>query len=512
MATSTPSIAVISTTSSSQTISSPNVSDPRPILDHIVQVGSRSILKEIESLWPEAFLQTEKSHFRTDYDGETVSAMFLMAHHTIERLRETQLRSFWRYRVDNNASGDLEWEERWALLSLIEDWNASGGGVSRERTGQVINHTPQFLSGFRQVLEQTGYGDTQNQPATRCVFSGMEGFPFLIPDANTSKTTHHENWSEARALQKLNTDFSVMPADRTCIFDVDFCLGPMFLERRGSLGKKDVEKVFKRMAFEEFHCGDCLLHIATYGDRGMEYYLERVGDAEESDWGEYVPFVSRKLPAPIAAVDNKSTEGAGNSEENADNSETANNKDTANTDKAQNTENTENGDLQTRSDDADNADNAVTADTTSETNTNTEKRDTILFRTFSTKDTLAQKILKAQSQTHYTPHTRGISAILPHLSHHPKARLHIMRDLYRYNFVMGESDSFFVTLVELENAQGDMAFLDKAKENEKKLHIVCLNDGIIEERNGTEVRALLTEFLEDRYGDSAPWEKVTVDK
>ncbi|KAF9131505.1 hypothetical protein BGX30_013080 [Mortierella sp. GBA39] len=81
-----------------------------------------------------------------------------------------------------------------------------------------------------------------------------------------------------------------------------------------------------------------------------------------------------------------------------------------------------------------------------------------------------------------------------------------------YNLVIGESDSCFVTLVELEKAQEDMAFLDKVKEKEKKLYIVCLNDGIIEERNGMEVRALLTEFLEDRYGRSCALGEVTVDK
>lgn len=307
----------------------------------------------------------------------------------------------------------------------------------------------------------------------------MEGFPFLIPDANTSKSIHHDDRYKAKALQKLNTDFSVMPADRTCTFDIGFCLGPVFLERRGSMEKKDGEKVFKRMAFEEFHCGDCLLQIAMHSDRGVEYYLERVGDAEESDWGEYVPFVPRKLPAaPIVIEDNRSTESAGNSEENTDNSENASNKGNANFDNAQypenneNTENTENGDPQTSSDVADNADNAATTDISSKTNTDTNERDTNPFLTFSTKDTIIQNILKTQSQIPYTLHIRGISAILPHPSHHAKARFRIMRDLYRYNFVIGESDSFFETLVGLERTQEDMAFLDKVKEMEKKLHIV----------------------------------------
>ncbi|KAG0290556.1 hypothetical protein BGZ96_005977 [Linnemannia gamsii] len=277
----------------------------RPSLDHIVQVGSRTIIEEIE--------------------------------------------------VDSHSNGDLEWEERWALVSLVEDWNASGGGVNRERTGQVVNHTPQFLSGFRQVLEQTGYGDTQEEPATRYVFSGMEGFPFMIPEVSTSKTIYKLDGSEAMAMQKLNNDFSVMPSDRT---------------------------------------------------------------AEDT-------------------TDNNS----------------------------------------------ENADNSGNSDTSQSTN------DTV--NTDNTKEA----------------HNRGISAIPPDPSRHSSARLRIIKDLYKYNFVIGESDSYFVTLIGLEKAQGDMAFLDKVKEHDRKLHIVCLNDGIVE-RNGTEVRALLTHFLEDRYGDPAPWEKV----
>lgn len=63
-----------------------------------------------------------------------------------------------------------------------------------------------------------------------------------------------------------------------CTFDLEICLSPLFLDRRGSLEKKEGEEVFKRLAFEEFHCGACLLQI----DRGVEYYLESIEDAEES--------------------------------------------------------------------------------------------------------------------------------------------------------------------------------------------------------------------------------------
>ncbi|KAF9102849.1 hypothetical protein BGX29_004116 [Mortierella sp. GBA35] len=415
-------------------------------------VGSRSILREIEALWPEAFLQTEKSHFRSDYEGSTVSTMFMMAHYTIERLHETQLRSFWRYRVDRNGNGNFEWDERWALVSLIEEWNASGGEVNRERTGQVVSHSPQFLSGFKDVLRQTEYAETQDQPAVRYVFSGMEGFPFPIQGVDTSKTIIHINRTEAQILQKPSTDYAVMPADRTCIFDLDFCLGPLFLNRQGMVTKKVAEKTFKRLAFEEFHCGDCLLQIAMQSDRGVEYYHERMEEADETDWNEHVPFAPRNN-------DNNNNGPAGNN-------------------------------LRRRRDNS-----------FSKRNLRHHRRD------HSTQDDVRQRLQDAKSSIAYSEHKRGVSAVLPSESIHPKARLRIIQDLYRYNFVIDESDLFFVTLGDLEKTQGYMWYLDRIRDHDKKLHVVCLNDGIVEEENGAEVRALLTNFLEDRYGDPTPWEK-----
>ncbi|KAF9136202.1 hypothetical protein BGX30_011315 [Mortierella sp. GBA39] len=61
-------------------------------MDHIVHIASRSILEEMEALWP--FLQSERTRFRSDYEGHALQQMFLMTHYTVERLRETQLRSF----------------------------------------------------------------------------------------------------------------------------------------------------------------------------------------------------------------------------------------------------------------------------------------------------------------------------------------------------------------------------------------------------------------------------------
>lgn len=43
-----------------------------------------------------------------------------------------------------------------------------------------------------------------------------------------------------------------------------------------SFDEEESERIFSRLAFQEFHCGDCLLHIALHNDRGLEFYLEHI--------------------------------------------------------------------------------------------------------------------------------------------------------------------------------------------------------------------------------------------
>ena len=58
------------------------------------------------------------------------------------------------------------------------------------------------------------------------------------------------------------------------------------MQPQGTLSHDDAEIIFKRLAFKEYHCGDCLLQIALQSDRGVYYYYERVEDAEDDGWGD----------------------------------------------------------------------------------------------------------------------------------------------------------------------------------------------------------------------------------
>lgn len=378
----------------------------RPHIEHYVHIASRSILEEAEALWPEAFLQSEKAQFRSDYGGHALQSMFL-AHYTIERLRETQLRSFWRYRVDYNGNGDFEWEERWALVALIEDWTRNGDRVNQRRLKRSTGKVDRFLDGYEEVLDRTGYWELEQTPAVQYTYSGMEGFPFLILQANTSSTMNFEMDGDRVRKQPRFSEATIPPADRTCRFDLNFCLGPRFMQPQGTLSHDDAEIIFKRLAFKEYHCGDCLLQIALQSDRGVNYYYERVEDAEDDGWGD------------------------------------------------------------------------------------------LLRQNNSTR---TKKV--------YSQHKRGIPAILPHESIHPKARQRVLQDLYRYNYVIGESDSIFRMMDTLHNTKEHFKLIEEAMRMDKPPQVVCLNDDVKEEdEDGSEMRGLLAGFLNKWYGEPSPWEK-----
>lgn len=126
-------------------------------------------------------MESEKARLRSGYEGHVLQPMFLMAHYTIEPLRETWLRSFYRYRVDYNGNEVLEWEERWALVALIKDWTNNGDGVYQRNINNSSGGTDRFLDRHKDVLDRTGYREPDQAPAARYEYSGMEGFLFFDP-------------------------------------------------------------------------------------------------------------------------------------------------------------------------------------------------------------------------------------------------------------------------------------------------------------------------------------------
>jgi hypothetical protein len=220
----------------------------RAYVAHIPHVLSVPMLQEIQEIWPEEFAQTSSHRFRGEGDALDVQVSFFMAHYVLERQRETQLDSFWQYRLDANQDGVLDWNEREQLIQRIDLWNKLN--QVRTRDGQVESlSSPSFLDEADVYLRQLGM---EPSGSTTYMLSGMDGFPFMLKNASTA--------SSILGQEQIPYVAADEPKSRTCQLDLDFCLGSAFQDEKiQALDKTTSSKIFQRLAFKEFHCGDCLL-------------------------------------------------------------------------------------------------------------------------------------------------------------------------------------------------------------------------------------------------------------
>jgi hypothetical protein len=221
----------------------------RAYLAHIPHVLSTPMLQEIEDIWPEEFAATSSHRFRGEGQGMDIQVSFFMAHYVLERLRETQLTSYWLHRLDANQDGVLDWSERNQLIQRIELWNSKT--AENDGNGNHPAKFPSFLEGAYESLQQLGY-EAPNSTVYR--LAGLDGYPFMLKNASTT--------SSASNSDKTAYNYYEDTRLRTCNLNIDFCLGPIFTDRtiRG-INSTTSSEIFQRLAFTEFHCGDCLLHM-----------------------------------------------------------------------------------------------------------------------------------------------------------------------------------------------------------------------------------------------------------
>ncbi|KAF9328154.1 Oxysterol binding protein [Podila minutissima] len=238
----------------------------RVYLHHIPHILSSPILNEIQQIWPEEFAETSSHRFRGENDAKEIQVSFMLAHYVMERQRETQLASYWAYRLDTNQDGALSWTEREQLINKIDRYHQRV--ESRKKSSAVSPHIlsvyNSFLDGHKELLEQV---DLPLSGSTTYELSGLDGYPFGARFANTSRS----------ANELFKRPFRLSHNNRTCIFDIDFCLGVEFRNRTAVTMSASTGKgsVFERIAFKEFHCGDCLLTILREND-------DNVSGAEET--------------------------------------------------------------------------------------------------------------------------------------------------------------------------------------------------------------------------------------
>ncbi|KAF9544782.1 hypothetical protein EC957_011686 [Mortierella hygrophila] len=231
----------------------------RAYIAHVIHVLSVSMLKEILSLWPDDMEMTNSHQFRSVGEGKDIHVSFFTGHYIMEKLRETQLESFWQYRLDTNQDGILDWEERKRLIDRIKIWNVNQDQVTSDRRQ---HSRPTMIHAHKATLDRIGI---RMSGTTLYRKSGLDGYPYLLRNADTSKTiptTTVKDKDGKDVLPQLPYRNYEPVKDRKCKLDVDFCFGPDFVDSTyPRIPAEQTKQIFSRMAFKEFHCGDCLLEI-----------------------------------------------------------------------------------------------------------------------------------------------------------------------------------------------------------------------------------------------------------
>ncbi|KAG0053311.1 Xanthine phosphoribosyltransferase 1 [Gryganskiella cystojenkinii] len=229
----------------------------RAYLAHVPHVLSVSMLSEIQEQWPRDFDATSSHRFRGEGEARDVQVSFFMAHYVLEMLRETQLESYWNYRLDENQDGELDWSERQALIEMTKSWNEG-----QTQPGSMRHSRPSLISGYDRVLKRVG---VPMSGSSIYRLAGLDGYPFLLQGSDTSKTiplvpivdaqgSEHQPQSPYRNYEP--------PQSRTCQLDLQFCLGDDFVDPTvQSISSKQSRQIFERLTAREFHCGDCLLQM-----------------------------------------------------------------------------------------------------------------------------------------------------------------------------------------------------------------------------------------------------------
>ncbi|KAG0270816.1 Xanthine phosphoribosyltransferase 1 [Linnemannia exigua] len=242
----------------------------RAYLAHVPHVLCTPMLKEIQSLWPEEFAQTSSHRFRGEGQAQDIQVSFFMAHYVMERLRETQLASFWNYRLDANLDGTLDWAERSAFVDRVREWNRGQGKLVDIIKGPLayvyVNRFNNSLKGHEVNLQRLGFPRTGSSDYK---LSGLDGYPFMI-QPNDNDLLRGDDYIDIASPPPVPPSYdsktpylSDAPLEhRLCHIDIHHCLGPQFLDPSiPTIDKTTSTQIFEDFAFSKFQCGDCLLHM-----------------------------------------------------------------------------------------------------------------------------------------------------------------------------------------------------------------------------------------------------------
>ncbi|ORZ28898.1 hypothetical protein BCR41DRAFT_418000 [Lobosporangium transversale] len=413
----------------------------RVYIAHIPHILSVPLLEEIQSIWPEEFSKTSSHRFRGEGEAHDLQVSFLMAHYVMERLRETQLTSYWRYHLDKNQDGRLDWEERSRLIRIVEEYDASllkqryhnhhyyhhrhhhhhqqqqqqyhqqhqQWHLKKRDGSHVHQSSSSFLNNYSKNLEDVNIPWSKE---TTYALTGLDEYPFMLVDADTSKSANRQH----------TKPYQISERRRFCKLDLDFCFGMAFRDKTVQFLDATLREgsIFERLAFTEFHCGDCLLHIIRQQQQQQQHQEQE----QQNDF-----------------ANGDGSNSSGNSSNSSNNS---------------------------------NSNSNGSSSSNSRSNSSRSKP------------------------------SGGLSGLMP-LKNDWEAFQLVLRDLSKYNYVIGSSHFEFV---QLRNGIQAQESLDRLMQLKHQHAFFCINDDVqnnplIVQR----VRRILGTFLEKRFPVPSPWEK-----
>lgn len=275
---------------------------PRHYLTHVGKTISLPLLREASQLWPEEFLETSQSRFRERPDIQELQMAFLQTHYIIERHREALLWSFFVARSDGDQDGSLSLAERRQMVKEL-------GYYPYSESEDLEGYLPfrNSLEELKTTCEVTGL---EVPLSTTLTFSSMDGYvaaptygrgkwPLasnqiqIVKEEEIAeerrkgiKPTKKQIKEQQRQAKKLKEQQLKNPQplkkipsinskklSSVCRFNGQICFGKDFLSPSKSISTNEI---FKRVAFENYQCGDCailLLLSANDGRPGLSNFL-----------------------------------------------------------------------------------------------------------------------------------------------------------------------------------------------------------------------------------------------
>ncbi|KAI1789382.1 hypothetical protein LXA43DRAFT_893004 [Ganoderma leucocontextum] len=214
----------------------------RPYIQHEAKSISFAILQEIALLWPEAIAKTGTHAFRETEDGDgDFYQTFTFAHYLVERSREALL---WTWVVGRVGGTDDSWGESEAARAWMEVGGALDGDGSNEVQVESGLRDTLRVDRVRDHLKDGGLvGDHFN---TEYHFSSLDGYAY-----NQYGRRGVGGWPGYDPEKFDEKDRK----NRKCTILRDECFGITGLAG----GPPTASAIFKHIAFDKPHCGDCII-------------------------------------------------------------------------------------------------------------------------------------------------------------------------------------------------------------------------------------------------------------